>query len=133
MFWVLGCGGREERVGSVSCLEFWLEIEAFFCRVSRCDGMGVLAGGMRWLGCMLYPPHCTVCGVGISLERDATELQGRVGLQLCEACAAQVRSVGQSLCFQCSASFSGAVQPGVRCADCLKMPPAFEAAVAAVG
>jgi hypothetical protein len=33
-------------------------------------------------------------------------------MHLCEACAGQVHWMGERICFQCSAGFSGVVQPG---------------------
>lgn len=93
--------------------------------------MAFFPDAARWLGGLLYPPFCTVCGAGLPWSSAGAEI-GCSGSHLCDGCAGQVRRLGEGVCFQCSGSFSGQVLPGARCADCLGRPPAFECAVAPV-
>ncbi len=86
--------------------------------------MGLLVEAFRAVGRLLYPPFCTICGVGID-----TKVEGH----LCVGCASGVRlygSLGGGSCIQCSKAYGGRLSGGVRCADCMERKPAFECAVA---
>jgi len=72
---------------------------------------------MRWLGTLLFPLRCRLCGAAPSADTA-----------LCRACLDDLPWLGSSCC-QCARSLPTGVDSPL-CGACLKRPPGFDAATA---
>ena len=103
--------------------------------------MGIWAGvfsACSAVGRLVYPPFCTICGVGLrgwdGARDGAAILNAQAAGHLCAGCEGGVRAYGSAFgggcCVQCSKGLGGRISGWVRCTDCMARGPAFECVVA---
>ena len=80
---------------------------------------------LRQITDIIYPPRCRVC-TGFLWE--APLKGGTNPLSICPACLAGFHPLSSSLCSRCGAPFPSPMLEDHPCEDCLRTPPAYDAA-----
>ena len=74
---------------------------------------------------IIYPPRCGVCA---SFLWEAPLKGNATALAICHSCLAGFNPLSSPLCSLCGAPFSSEVSEDHPCEDCLRNPPAYDAA-----